>query len=174
MSSSIKKEYTKLLNRSLFIKHELRLLPFGYLSRKSRKGKVRFYLQRREGNKVVSIYVNAVDVAKTEKGIALRKAYEEEFVEIEARITQLEKAATHIGNGLYCDLLLYKMSIGMDDISTERKKLSSDFAASMNAVEGVAASKETMQAVNEWQNGDKKFITIFSETLKRYGFLVGV
>ena len=62
----------------------------------------------------------------------------------------------------------------MDDISKEQKMKSSSFAMSMNAVEGMFASEETQKGIAEWQNGDKKFIAVFSDTLKRYGFPVGV
>ncbi len=174
MSSSIKKEYEKLLSRYHFIKRELLVLPLGYVSKKTINGKVQYYLQRRVGNKIASSYIKVEDVTKIEKGIAQRKRYETELVEIEDRISQLEKAATHIGKGLYCDLLLYKMASGMDDISKERKIKSASFAVSMNAVEGVAASEETVREISEWQNGTKKFINVFSSTLKRYGFPVGV
>ncbi len=174
MSNLIKKEYEKLLNRYHFIKQELLVLPMGYVSKKMINGKTQYYLQRRVGNKITSSYIKVEDVTKTEKGIVQRKKYKTELVEIEERISQLEKAATHIGKGLYCDLLLYKMASGMDDISKERKIKSASFATSMNAVEGVTASEETVREISEWQNGTKKFINVFSDTLKRYGFPVGV
>lgn len=174
MAKSIKKEYESLLSRYQFIKRELSTLPIGYISKKSINGKEQYYLQHRLGKKVVSVYIKADEITQTEKGIALRKKYEVELSEILARMEQLEKAATHIGRGLYCDLLLYKMASGMDDIPKERKLKSSSFAASMNAVEGVAASEETVKEITRWQNGEKKFITVFSTTLKRYGFPVGV
>ena len=49
MSSSIKKEYEKLLSRYHFIKRELLVLPLGYVSKKTINGKVQYYLQRRVG-----------------------------------------------------------------------------------------------------------------------------
>ena len=174
MSSSIKKEYEKLLNRRNLIKNKLSALPLGYLSKKSINGKEQYYLQRRVGKKIISSYIKVEDVVDTEKGIMRRKQYETELAEIEARIEQLEKASMHIGRGLYCDLQLCKMSSGMDDMSKEQKLKSSSFATSMNAVEGVFASEETQKGIVEWQNGDKKFIAVFSDTLKRYGFPVGV
>ena len=66
------------------------------------------------------------------------------------------------------------MSSGMDDIPKEQKLKSSSFATSMNAVEGIFASEETQKDIIDWQNGDKKFIAVFSATLKRYGVPVGV
>ena len=174
MPNSIKKEYERLLNRYQFIKRELSILPLGYLSKKTINGKEQYYLQRRVGKKVISVYIKSDEVQKTEKDIALRKNYETEMLEIEDRMGHLEKAAMHIGNSLYCDLLLFKMSSGMDDISKEQKVKSSSFASSMNAVEGVEASEETVSDIVEWQNGEKKFIAVFKATLKRYGFPVGV
>ena len=174
MSYSIKKEYEKLLSRYQHIKRELSVLPLGYLSKKTINGKEQYYLQRRIGKKITGVYIKTDDVAKIEKEIQLRKNFETELMGIEERISQLEKAAVHIGRSLYCDLLISKMSSGMDDISKEQKLKSSSFATSMNAVEGVFASEETQKDINEWQNGNKKFITVFSDTLKRYGFPVGV
>ena len=174
MANSIKLEYVKLLDKLHFIKQELVGLPLGYISKKIINGKEQYYLQRRVGKKVVSCYVKAEDVKNTEKGLALRNKYETDMYTIEERITQLEQAAMHIGRELYCDLLLCKMSSGMDDISKEQKMKSASFAASMNAVEGVSASEETVRDIIKWQNGEEKFITVFSTTLKRYGFPVGV
>ena len=174
MAASIKREYKRLLNRYQLIKREMLNLPLGYLSKKTINGKEQYYLQRRVGKRVISSYVNIDEITKIEKGIIARKNYETELLGIEHRISELEKAATHIGHSLYCDLQLCKMSSGMDDMSKEQKLKSSSFATSMNAVEGVFASEETQKDIIDWQNGDKKFIAVFSATLKRYGFPVGV
>ena len=174
MAVSIKKEYAKLLNQQYAIKQQLEIIPIGYLSKKNIDGKQRYYLQRRVGKRVLSTYIQAGLVSNIERELQKRKKYEAEMVAIQSRIKELERAATHIGHGLYCDLMLYKMAVGMDNLSSERKERSISFAASMNAIEGVDVSEETLENINEWQNDNKKFITVFSETLKRYGFPVGV
>ncbi len=174
MAISIKKEYAKLLDKQYAMKQQLKSMPIGYISKKTIDGKQRYYLQRRIGKRVLSTYIQAELVSKVARDLEKRKKYEAEMADIQSRIKELERAATHIGHGLYCDLMLYKMSIGMDALSRERKERSISFAASMNAIEGVDASEETLQDIKAWQNDDKKFINVFSATLKRYGFPVGV
>ena len=82
----------------------------------------------------------------------------------------MEQAARLLGKNINRQLMLLKLSTGMDSWSAEQKRRSSSFAGAMNAVEGIPISEQTAQEIAAWQNGNKPFLSIFEATLKRYGF----
>ncbi len=174
MQNIVTKEYRELIARKLFLEREIACLPMGYISKKNIKGKVQFYLQRREGRKVTGTYIRCEDVDTVSKGIDKRKVYIEEVSLIESRLTQLEQAAILIDKNLHCQLLLYKLSYRMDDLKTDERRVCSSFGSAMNAIEGVAISDETHSEIEKWERGDKSFLTVFEDTLRRYGFPVEV
>lgn len=63
----------------------------GYLSKKTIKGKTYYYLQKRDGKKVVSTYVKGEDVEQIEKKIALRKDYENHISKLRATMKAAER-----------------------------------------------------------------------------------
>ncbi len=174
MRDFVTKEYRDLLSKKLFLESELDKLPIGYISKKTIKGKAQFYLQRREGNKVIGTYIKCEDVDMVSEGIDKRKRYIEELTMIDHRLEQLEKAAILINRDLYCHLLLYKLSYRMDELETAERHVCSSFGSAMNAIEGVAISMETHNEIEKWKRGDKSFLTVFEDTLRRYGFPVEV
>ena len=174
MKNSVTQEYRDLISKKLFLEREISNLPIGYISKKTIKGRVQFYLQRREGNKVTSSYIKAEDVNPVSEGIDKRKRFIEELSLIEDRLKQLEQAAILIDRDLYCQLLLYKLSYKMDDLETTERQECSSFGSAMNAIEGVAVSAETNNEIEKWKCGEKSFLTVFEDTLRRYGFPVEV
>ena len=168
------KEYRDLISKKLFLEREIANLPIGYISKKTIKGRVQFYLQRREGNKVTSSYIKAEDVDRISGDIDKRKRLIEELSLIDDRLKQLEQAAILIDRDLYCKLLLYKLSYRMDELDTAERQVCSSFGSAMNAIEGVAVSVETRHEIEKWKRGDKSFLTVFEDTLRRYGFPVEV
>ena len=121
-------------------------------------------------NKIASSYLKSRDVDNISKQIALRRQYEAELPQINLRLGELEKAAKLLGKKNVRELMLLKISIGMDSISAEQKERSISFAHCMNAIEGVPVSEQTEQDIADWKQGKKSFISIFEATLKRYGF----
>ena len=89
-------------------------------------------------------------------------------------MNQLEQAAKLIDKNLYCQLLLYKLSYRMDELGERERFACSSFGSAMNAIEGVAVSDETNSEIEKWKHGDKPFLTVFEDTLRRYGFPVEV
>ena len=174
MKNLVTKEYRDLISKKLFLEREIDKLPIGYISKKTIKGRAQFYLQRREGNKVTSIYIKFEDVDSVSEGIDKRKKFIEELSLLDDRLNQLEQAAILIDRDLYCQLLLYKLSYRMDDLETTERHVCSSFGSAMNAIEGVAISIETHNEIEKWKRGDKSFLAIFEDTLRRYGFPVEV
>ena len=174
MQNIVTKEYRELIARKLFLEKEIACLPIGYISKKTIKGNVQFYLQRREGNKVTGTYIRCEEVDTVSKGIDKRKAYIEEVSLIEQRVYQLEQAAMLIDKNLHCQLLLYKLSYRMDELGERERHVCSSFGSAMNAIEGVAISDEAHAEIERWKRGDKSFLTVFEDTLRRYGFPVEV
>ena len=82
----------------------------------------------------------------------------------------MEQAAKLIGKNLYCKFMMMKLSVGMDDLDVEQRKLCSSFGAAMNAVEGVMISEETAAEIRQWHRNEKSFQTVYENTLLRYGF----
>lgn len=167
-------EYKNLLERKLELETELQTLVQGYISNKTIKGKTYCYLQNRVGGKLISQYLKSEEVDEITEQIARRKQYEEELPKLKARLNELEQAARLLGKNISRQLMLLKLSTGMDSLSAEQKRRSSSFAGAMNAVEGILISEQTAQDIAAWQNGNKPFLSIFEATLKRYGFFAEV
>ena len=70
--------------------------------------------------------------------------------------------------------MVYKLSAGMDALNIEEKEKCASFGHAMNAIEGVAVSEETGIEIDAWKKGDVSFISVFENTLRRYGFPVEV
>ena len=172
MSYSVAKEYLALLEKKRTLECELRSLPVGYISKKTIKGNVRYYLQHREGSKIVGTYIRNDDVDKVREAIERRNAILAELPAIDERLSDLERAAKIIGNDLFCQLMLYKLSVGMDELRPDEKERCSSFGSAMNAIEGVPVSSETGKDIDSWKRGDLPFISLFESVLKRYGFPV--
>lgn len=163
-------EYKNLLERKLELETELQTLVQGYISKKTIKGKTYYYLQNRVGGKLISQYLKSEEVDEIIERIARRKQCEAELPKLKARLSELEQAAELLGKNISRQLMLLKLSTGMDSLTAEQKRRSSSFAGAMNAVEGIPVSEQTAQDIVDWQNGDKPFLSIFEATLKRYGF----
>ncbi|MBE7067371.1 MAG: hypothetical protein E7385_07465 [Ruminococcaceae bacterium] len=172
MSENISKEYRMLIDKKNNIEKEMKFLPKGYISKKNIKGNMQYYLQRREGTRIVSSYINKDEVEDISSKIEKRKQNSKELQLIYKRIIDLEHAAKLINKDLLCLLMLYKLSSRMDNISKSDKEKCSSFGKAMNAIEGIEISKETNDAINSWKQGEISFLNVFENTLKRYGFPV--
>ena len=156
------------------MEEEMLSLPVGYISKKTIKGNIQYYLQRREGTKVVGSYIRVDMVEEVSNKIERRKTIIEELSKISERLCQLEQAAQLIDEDLFCNLMVYKLSSGMDSLNSQEKERCSSFGYAMNAIEGVPVSKETAAEIDAWKSGTQTFLSVFENTLKRYGFPVEV
>lgn len=172
MRISVAKEYQTLIDKKHRKEKEMHSLPVGYISKKTIKGNTQYYLQRRDGSKIISSYVRYDELEEISGKIEKRKTITKELAEINNRLLQLEQAAKLIDENLFCYLTMYKLSSGMDSLSLEEKESCSSFAYAMNAIEGVPVSKETGADIDAWKKGTQTFLSVFENTLKRYGFPV--
>ncbi|MBO5286979.1 MAG: hypothetical protein J6B34_02525 [Clostridia bacterium] len=170
MKNILLEQYKSLISQKQFLKDACAKLPLGYLSKKSIKGKTQFYLQRREGDRVISSYVNAENVERVMNEIKLRKEHNAKLKDIDEQLKRLEKASRLIDKELLFQLLLYKSSYKIDSLSHSEKKKCTSFGKSMNDIEGVKISDRTKKEIELWENGDKNFISVFNDTLAHYGF----
>lgn len=170
MERMVLTEYKDLLERKLKLETELQTLVQGYISKKTIKGKTYCYLQNRVDGKLTSQYLKSEGVDTVIEQIARRKQCEAELPKLKARLSELEQAAELLGKNISRQLMLLKLSSGMDGLTAEQKRRSSSFAGAMNAVEGISVSEQTAQDIVDWQNGNKPFLSVFETTLKRYGF----
>ena len=150
----------------------MRSLPKGYISKKTIRGNVQRYLQRREGSRLVGTYIRNDEAEAVQKKIERRKEIAMALPDIDAQLEALEQTAKLIGNDLFCRLMLYKLSAGMDELDADEKEKCASFGVAMNAIEGVSVSRETWKDIDAWKRGDLPFISVFESTLKRYGFPV--
>lgn len=174
MKKSVTKEYRALLAKKLAMESELFSLPSGYISKKNIKGNVQYYLQRRNGSKIVGTYIRNKDVDTVTAQIARRKAITDKLTVICERLKTLETAAKMVDSDFYRQLLMYKLSSGMDGLTTAERKQCSSFGYAMNAIEGVPVSEETAGEVKSWEMGESTFCSVFENALRRYGFPVEV
>lgn len=165
-------EYKELLELKIQIERKLATLPKGYISEKTIGGNKYFYLQTRNGSTVESKYIKNVDEIKSE--IALRKKYEAELPTVTKRITELESAAKILSKALFRKLKVLKLSTGMDNISSAEREKRISFSDAMSSIEGVPISDKVKSDLVSWKNGNITFLSIFEQTLKRYGFAAEV
>ena len=59
-----------------------------------------------------------------------------------------------------------------EHLKSEERDKASSFAGAMNAVEGVHSTTETQSAIRKWIAGEVSFLSVYENTLKRYGFPV--
>lgn len=174
MSAIIIKEYKELLRQKNEIEQTLPSLPEGYISTKTIKEKQYYYLQNRVDGKITSKYLKENEVDTIKEQVERCKKYKAELPKIEVRLKELEQAAKLIDKSIARNLILLKLSCGMDSLSSVQKERSASFANALNAIEGVYASKITQQKIDKWKTGDESFISIFQSTLNMYGFAAEV
>jgi hypothetical protein len=169
MAASLIKEYKKLIYRKTQIELDLPSLVHGYISKKTIRGKKYLYLQSRNSGKLTSRYLKSDEIETIAKQLALRKKYKAELPGLIIRLKELEQAAQLLDKGISRELMLLKISSGMDNLDTAQKERSSSFAIAMNAIEGVPVSEQTAQDIIDWQHGSKSFLAVFKAALRRYG-----
>ena len=84
-------EKDRLLRMQSRMQSEYNELPQGYLSKKMIHGSCCYYLQHREGDKVISKYVNAADVDDLSKKIDRRRSLKKSLREIDMQLKKIQK-----------------------------------------------------------------------------------
>ena len=163
-------EYKELLASKLKIEQKLRVLPRGYISKKTIGGKPYLYLQTRNGDTVESKYIKAENAEEINSQLSLRKKYEEELPEVILRLADIESAAELLDKSLLRKLKMLKLTSGMDSISAEEKEKRISFSDAMTSIEGVPVSDRLKNDLINWKNGNITFLSVFEQTLRRYGF----
>ena len=163
-------EYKELLASKLEIEQKLSVLPKGYISKKTIGGKQYLYLQTRNGDTVESKYIKAEEADEITNQISLRKEYEAKLPEVILRLADIETAAELLDKALLRKLKMLKLTSGMDSISADEKEKRISFSDAMTSIEGVPVSDKVKRDLNDWKNCNVTFLSIFEQTLKRYGF----
>ena len=167
-------EYKELLASKLEIEQKLSVLPKGYISKKKIGGKQYLYLQTRNGDTVESKYIKAEDAEEITSQLSLRKEYEAELPEILIRLADIETAAELLDKALLRKLKMLKLTSGMDSISADEKEKRISFSDAMTSIEGVPVSDRVKNDLANWKNGNITFLSVFEQTLRRYGFVTEV
>jgi len=170
MVSPIIDEYSKLLARRAQIEAELPTLAKGYISKKVINGKHYSYLQDRVFEKVVSQYLKAEVVDDIAQQIETRKNFVQELKHIFIRLTELEQASRLLDSRISRKLMLLRISYGMDNLDAKEKTQCASFSSAMTSIEGVPISIQATKDIDDWKNGLKSYISMFEDTLRRYGF----
>ncbi len=167
-------EYKKLLAQKLEIEQKLSVLPRGYISKKMIGGKQYLYLQTRNGGTVESKYIKTEEVDEITNRLSLRKEYEAELPEVILRLADIETAAELLDKALLRKLKMLKLTSGMDSISVHEKEKRISFSDAMTSIEGVPVSDRVKKDLANWKNGNITFLSVFEQTLRRYGFVTEV
>ncbi len=167
-------EYKELLAQKLEIEQKLSVLPKGYISKKTIGGKQYLYLQTRNGDTIESKYIKAEEVEEITNQISLRKEYEAQLPKILIRLADIETAAEFLDKALLRKLKMLKLTSGMDSISADEKEKRISFSDAMTSIEGVPVSDKVKSDLANWKKGNITFLSVFEQTLKRYGFVTEV
>ena len=87
----LQEELDRIKKIKAVMEKELGTMPIGYLSKKMINNKSYFYLQRREGGKIVGTYVKPNDVDKFKEQIERRKQLEKSIRQINENIKKIER-----------------------------------------------------------------------------------
>lgn len=174
MANSLEKEYKKNLSQRADIIDSLDTLPDGYISEKTINGTKQYYLQKRIGKKVIGKHISSRELSSVRLGLSKRESLEKELVAVEERLVSIEAASKLISHDTYKKILLLKVCIPMEYLSTEEKMRASSFAEAMNAIEGIPATADMKSNINAWHSGEISFLSLYEATLKKYGFPVEV
>lgn len=117
--------------------------------------------------KLIDEYCELID---KERKIRSSKGLVKEHAKIRKRLYWIERKAKQKNKDLYCQLMLYKLCAGMNDLSVEEKEECISFGSAMNAIEGTSVNEVTKNEIQSWLRGDKMFFSVFENTLSRYGF----
>lgn len=164
-------EYKELLASKLEIEQKLSVLPKGYISKKIIGGKHYLYLQTRNGDTVDSKYIKNEEVEEITSQLSLRKEYEAELPKVILRLADIETAAELLDKALLRKLKMLKLTSGMDSISASEKEKRISFSDAMTSIEGVPVSDRVKNDLANWKNGNITFLSVFEQTLRRYGFV---
>ena len=85
-------EYERSVESIAAIEEELQDLPRGYLRERKVRGSTYFYLQRREGKRVISEYVSRDEAPRMREKLERRKALVEAIKIQEKNVRQIERA----------------------------------------------------------------------------------
>ena len=167
-------EYKELLATKLEIEQKLSVLPKGYISKKTIGSKQYLYLQTRNGETIESKYIKAEEVEEITRQLSSRKEYEAQLPEILIRLADIETAAELLDKALLRKLKMLKLTSGMDSISADEKERRISFSDAMTSIEGVPVSDKVKTDLANWKNGNITFLSVFEQTLRRYGFVTEV
>lgn len=84
-------ELDRLEREKAVYEEQLQLLPKGYISKKNIRGKVSYYLQHREGDKIISKWISAEELPKVEAQVKRRKRLEDALRRIREDQKKLRK-----------------------------------------------------------------------------------
>ena len=104
----------------------------------------------------------------------MRKEYESELPEILIRLADIETAAELLDKALLRKLKMLKLTSGMDSISADEKEKRISFSDAMTSIEGVPVSDKVKTDLANWKKGNITFLSVFEQTLRRYGFVTEV
>ena len=62
----------------------------------------------------------------------------------------------------------------MDNISADEKEKRISFSDAMTSIEGVPVSDKVKTDLANWKKGNITFLSVFEQTLRRYGFVTEV
>lgn len=172
MVNSLEKEYQKLIYKATDIRKSLEFLPNGYISEKMIYGTKQYYLQKRNGKKIIGKHISFDELSTVRIGLSKRNVLEKELAEIEERLIRIEAASKLVSHDLYKRILLLKACIPMEELSLDTKIRASSFAEAMNAIEGIPVTSEMKSNITAWYSGEISFLSLYEATLKKYGFPV--
>ena len=167
-------EYKKLLEQKNLIEKKLAILPRGYISKKTIGCKQYLYLQTRSGDTIESRYIKAEDAEEITSQITSRKEYEAALPQVMLRLADIETAAELLDKSLLRKLRMLKLTSGMDSISPSEKEKRISFSDAMTSIEGIPVSDRLKNDLTNWKNGNITFLSVFEQTLRRYGFVTEV
>ena len=174
MAHSLEKEYKKALKKKAEAVRALDKLPTGYISEKLIYGTKQYYLQKRVGKRVISKHISISELSDVRRELALRETIQNELSVLDEKLGGIEAAAKLVSHDLYKRILFINACAPMEDLSFEEKMRASDFAQTMNAIEGIPTTEETKQGISAWYLGEIDFLSLYEATLRKYGFPVEV
>ena len=166
-------EYKELLASKLEIEQKLILLSKEYISKNTIDDKQYLYLQICNEDSAMFKNIEFDEVKEMINRASLRKEYEAKLSEIISKLNNIENTVA-LDKVLNRKLNLLRLISGMDSLSADEKEKRILFSDAMTSIEGTPVSDRVKKDLEDWKNGKVTFLSIFEQTLKRYGFIMWI
>jgi hypothetical protein len=161
-------EYVGLLGEKASFQKSLDVLKNGYKSTKTDSGKAFTYHQYQESvdGKLPKKYVKAQYLPDVQEELNKREELLVKIRQIDARLEEIEAAASLVDDGLRNKLASLSRCATLDAMAYEDRVKALAFGAATTTLNDISVSEEIKHNLSQWANGNSDFRESYLKTLR--------